>query len=84
MARLNCCSRTRVGVMATHPRLQQVREGTATKKQYCAPKLLVPTTSHTAVLLPVPWGGDKALSFHRLPLLHHVLALLFPPWPGTS
>lgn len=64
--------------MAKHPQLQEVREGMAIKKHCCAPELPVPTTSHTAALLPAPWGRDKALCFHRLLPQHHVLALLFP------
>lgn len=66
-----------------HPRLQEAREGMVTKKHCCAPKLLVPTTSHTSALLPALWGGDKALCFHKLLPQRHVLAPLSPPRPGT-
>lgn len=83
MAGLTHCSRTRAGVMAKYPGLQEVREGMAIKKHHCAPELLVPTTSHTAAMLPAPRGGDKALCFHRLLPQHHVRALLSPPRPGS-
>lgn len=48
-------------------------------KSISAPELLVPTTSHTAALLPAPWGRGQS------PVLpqHRVLAPLSPPGSGT-